>query len=46
MTVYMYYISFHTLHLLCVWHTCFTAYNYYEPVSGIDVMGSYRLLQL
>ena len=39
----MYDISFSHITLVvcvcvCVWHTCFTAYNYYEPVNGMDLM--------
>ena len=41
MTFYTYFISVSHITLVvcvCVWHTCFTVYNYYEPVNGIDPM--------
>ena len=41
MTIYTYDISLSHITLVvcvCVWHTHFTAYNYYESVNGIDLM--------
>ena len=38
MTFYTYHTLFHALHLLCVWHTCFTVYSILL-VYIIDLIG-------